>query len=134
MYICSRVEEFCSIGYVECSEWSRKDESDRAELARDPRTASDWALVRLWTEGIICNEFKLPGLQEPQKIGGYIKNKDLTAGQVMVCAGASGFQQAFLSGKSSRIIIAGSVFEVMSLSLENKLGMHSSSCKQAQEY
>ena len=46
----------------------------------------------------------------------------------MVCAGVSGFQYAFLSGKSSRLIMDGSVFELRSLSLENTLGAHFSTC------
>ena len=141
MCICSRVEDFSYIGYVQCSEWSLSDraepnnESDRAESTINPRTASDWALVRLQrSEGLACNEFKLPGLLESQKLDGYIKNQDLSAGEVMVCAVVSGFQQAFLSGKSSRIIMAGNVFEVRSLSLENTLGAHYSLFIEAQEY
>ena len=43
----------------------------------------------------------------------------------MVCAGVSGFQRAFLSGKASHSIMAGGVFELRSLSLENTLGAHS---------
>ena len=116
------------MGYVEWSKWSPKDEKSRTESDENPRIASDWALVRLRTEGLIFNQFKLPKLPEIQKIDGYIKNQDLSAGQVMVCAGVSGFQQAFMSGKSSHLITAGNVFELRSLSLEKTLGARSPSC------
>ena len=84
-------------------------------------------MVRLRTDrlpGCVYNEFEWPELSEPQRIREYVKNQNLSAGEVTVCAGVSGFQQALMSGKSSRIIVSGSIFDVRSLSLKKPLGTY----------
>ena len=77
------------------------------------------------TKDLAYNEFQLPGASTSQKVTGYVKTQDMGAGQVTVHAGVSGIQQAFLSGKSSHVVMAGSDFLVRSISLELPLGMYS---------
>lgn len=92
---------------------------------RTSQAVSDWALVRLRTEvitGYAYNEIMSPKTPSPQRVNGYVKREDLASGEVTIHAGVSGVQRAFLSGASAYVGMAGSVFQVRSMSLERPLG------------
>ncbi|KAL8793190.1 MAG: hypothetical protein Q9195_004220 [Heterodermia aff. obscurata] len=113
-----RASDFAKIGHIECSDWSPGNKSKSAESGPTIQTGSDWALVRLQAKDLASKNFRLPALSPSQEVTGYLKNKDMGAGQVTVHAGVSGIQQAFLSGKTSHVVMAGRVFLVRSMSLE----------------
>ena len=113
------------IGHVECGEWPRSNESKSMVPHQASPIASDWALVWLQDQHLTSfNEFAPPGLSGRQKINEFVKLQDLSAGEVIVCAGVSGYQRAFLSGNSTSVNIARSKFQVRTVSLEHSLGKH----------
>ena len=110
-------------GLIECGEWPSHEENKSSLPHTTSPAASDWALVNLQNQNLSAfNEFQSPEMPEPRNISTFVKLKDLTAGEVLVCAGASGYQRAFLSGNSASVSMAGSFFQVRTVSLERSLG------------
>lgn len=106
---------------MEHAEWPY---SHDFESGTSSKIGLDWALIRIHTEGLTCNEFRQPTTSKPQHISAYLRNCELDAGEVSVCAGVSGHQRAFLSNNPASVFMAGRIFRVRSLSLERPLGEH----------
>ena len=113
---------------MESLSWPSEDAKDGMSSDRTSQAVSDWALVRLRTEDIrnsTYNEIISSKTSSPRRVNGFVKCEDLASGEVTVYAGVSGVQRAFLSGASAYVGMAGSVFQVRSMSLERALGTRS---------
>ena len=120
------------MGQVDCREWACNDINKSKTPPENSSVASDWAL-----DSASLNEFRSNETQELNRVTDIVQLKDLSAGEVLVCAGVSGYQRAFLSSNVASVSMARSIFQVRTVSLEHPLGkyLHSlfTTCKAADD-
>lgn len=114
---------FTPSGTIHSYKWTGDSEIDESEDLDDPEDigSQDWALVNIRPPFYSENNFSYCGTRN--SIAGYIRDEDLTYGEVYICSGNSGVQKGTLSGSTASIIMGKSIFEVRSIILEHELGI-----------
>lgn len=121
-------------GWIESYEWSvcghlsyGSTQTGHTDLPEPVEAvAMDWLLIRLRQEFMLPNQYYFTSDDEsPHDISGFVPSVDLPDHNVWVCSGATQPQLGILDSTPSSIIIDQVSYEVLSIALENPLGMYS---------